>query len=41
MIKVVESEEAKEAIETALKNRDQQAFTSKGIIQNYDIRLVR
>ncbi|MWV55935.1 DUF1310 family protein [Streptococcus zhangguiae] len=37
MMEFVQSKEAREAIETALKNRDPQALTSEGIIQNYEI----
>ena len=39
MKKTVQSEEAREAIEEALKNRDPKAFTEEGIIKSYEIDL--
>ncbi|MTB63947.1 DUF1310 family protein [Streptococcus sp. zg-86] len=37
MIKVVESEEAKEVIEEGLKNLDSKSLTKEGVIQSYNI----
>ncbi|PQF21684.1 DUF1310 family protein [Enterococcus mundtii] len=37
MIKVVNSEEAKNVLETGLKNIDPNALTSEGVIKNYKI----